>query len=343
MMRLAALLLACAGLLAASPRSAIVQPNVRVHRNPADWRIIRPHYTGPYSDIIVGPGPKIWISSTGANALLSVDLDGTTHRLPMDFDASTMTEGPDGRIYMTQTLPDSEIAAITTGGVLSRLYLNQSPSNDVFNDTALAPGADGNVWFGETQHLASLSPTGTVTEYRYNYGEIDNEGVSLFRTPTRLYYTVCCQLFRSGAPGFVGYFDFQLKQVSELPLTDPACGAMSGVAIGGDGKLYVLCTSTAGTQALLQISGIVNAKITKFPFLGPISTSVDAMIVGPDGDIWFTPGADGALVRFDSVARAFDEYFTPGGNSPLALTVGPDNNIWTISKHSVDVFLTSHR
>jgi hypothetical protein len=316
--RTAALLLACAGLLAASPRGATVRTNVRVDRNAAEWRVMRPPYAGPYSDVIAGPGRRIWISSTGANALLRVDLDGTTHRLPMNFDASAMTEGPDGRIYMTQYLPEDEIAAITTGGILSRLYLNQSPS-------------------------ANVSTTGVVTEYPYFYGEKDNADVSLFRTPARLYYTVCCQYPAFGIGGFVGYFDFSSKTVSELPLKDPACITTSGVALAGDGKLYVLCSSTAGTPGLLQISGIVNARIAKFPFLGPIYSTVDAMIVGPDGNVWFTPGTGGALVRFDPVAKAFDEYFTPDGSSPLALTVGPDNNIWTISAHSVDVFLGSKR
>jgi hypothetical protein len=331
-------LLAFAALLA----PAYAPPSIRVDRSAANWHVYKPPLKGPYSDVAVGPDGNVWVSSTGDKALARLDYRGRAHLLPMNFKALTLAAGGDGRIYMTQQLPHIAIGAITLGGKLSILYYENSKDDDVFYDTELALGADGNMWFGELDHLAKLTPTGDLTEIPYFYGERDNGGVSLFATKSRVYYTVCCQITVDGTGGLVGYYDFPTRSLTEYPVTPEVCNSMSGLGIAGDGHLYVLC-SYSGFQPseILRIDGPGNTRFA-FPYYGPIYSSAGSTVIGPDGNIWFAPGTGGVLVRFDVATKTFDQYFTPDGSSPSALTVGSDGNIWTVARSSVDVFLVKH-
>src|SRR5207253_6799833 len=76
------------------------------------------------------------------------------------------------------------------------------------------------------------------------------------------------------------------------------------------------------------------AGITEFDLPHP-NSGPGTIIVGPDGNLWFTEHSDPPRIngnrigRFNLADSAFTEFELPNPNSdPTGLTISPDNNLW---------------
>ena len=102
--------------------------------------------------------------------------------------------------------------------------------------------------------------------------------------------------------------NFHMRILSALILATAACGCAADVPITG---------------------GIVTANCTIFTAGINASASIQRIVTGPDGNLWFTEYYSNSIGRItpDGVVTEFSEGITPGGG-PFAITAGPDGNVW---------------
>src|SRR5437773_933527 len=76
-------------------------------------------------------------------------------------DPGSITAGPDGNLWFTESLP-SMIGAITTSGQVANFDL---PRNS--EPVGITAGPDGNVWFTEpgTYRVGRITPTGIIRHF----------------------------------------------------------------------------------------------------------------------------------------------------------------------------------
>ena len=110
-------------------------------------------------------------------------------------------------------------------------------------------------------------------------------------------------------------------------------GYENGIAVGGDGNLWVTIKSTyVGNSSSSLVNGVVarvtpSCSVTYFPT--PTSSSFPYEIVnGPGGYLWFTE-QDADKIAAISTSGAMREYSVPTvSSSPTGIIRGPDGNLW---------------
>lgn len=327
--------------------SALVRPQVlqRGGSTP-NWRTFPLTQSLFVPGIASGPDPALWFTTGNPQGIVRIGMDGARRSVAIPtFLPFALAAGADRRMWISAAIGGSapELAAATTSGQVTVYPLN-SPSGDIYYYTALALGADGNIWLGEMNHLASMSPTGALTEYPYWFGEKDNSNVALTISPDRRYvwYTVCCDtIFQAG--GFIGVMDTSTKFLTEWVIQNTSCRTPAGIALGSDGMVYVPCFNGGfGPGVLARLDPRTNV-ITTIDFNWPLYTTAVDTVRGPDGNVWMATGANGVLARYDIANGAFDFYYTPDGLSPVAAAAGPDGNLWTVAQSrsaaSIDVYI----
>lgn len=74
--------------------------------------------------------------------------------------------------------------------------------------------------------------------------------------------------------------------------------------------------------------GAAVGQITEFPTPTAASTP-QAIVAGPDGDLWFTESAASKIGTINPVTHAISEFATPTPASfPLGIAAGPDGDLW---------------
>jgi virginiamycin B lyase len=152
--------------------------------------------------ITKGPDGNVWFTEDQANRIGRITPDGTITEFPIEppiFDADgdyryvgpdAITTGPDGNLWYTATFggPPMEgtntlakgagaIGRITPKGTVTQ-FSDGITQGDPFFDSSdgtqhpvyaevqgLAKGPDGNLWFMETNGMARITPSGTITEF----------------------------------------------------------------------------------------------------------------------------------------------------------------------------------
>ena len=215
----------------------------------------------------------------------------------------------------------------STAGTLATFPLRSGASPRV-----IAQGPDGNLWFadGGTQPaMGRITPDGTITEFDTGAGSSPDGVVT-------------------GPDGNVWFMDRsptapavrRITTAGELLESFPLeAGSMPhAMALGPDGNFWFADagsapsaanpTGTAGAIGRVTPAGVV----TKFRTgLNP-GTMPDAIVRGPDGNLWFTDigttkavgkvTPDGTITEFTQAAGL------RAGGSPRGITAGPDGNIW---------------
>jgi streptogramin lyase len=82
----------------------------------------------------------------------------------------------------------------------------------------------------------------------------------------------------------------------------------------------------------LSVSGIARGaaagQITEFP-TPTAGSQPQAIVAGPDGDLWFTESAASKIGTINPVTHAISEFATPTPASfPLGIAAGPDGDLW---------------
>jgi streptogramin lyase len=150
---------------------------------------------GEVNSITAGPDGNLWFTtSRGAGAIGRITTDGHATLFPLpdppgnvvslnNAGLSSITAGPDGNLWFTETNADA-IGKITTDGVITTFPIPVPPPTNPMSwfaaPTHITTGVDGNLWFTETTNaIGRITPSGQFTpfgpfdlpfDYGYNHG-----------------------------------------------------------------------------------------------------------------------------------------------------------------------------
>lgn len=333
----------CAGQRAAIPMpnqapSAGATPNV-IQRNGSHWKQFHPKTSSPiYRGITAGPKETLWFSDQ--SNLVRISMTGGIHEFALTFveggitygfNPLWLTLGADGKFYLgcsTCTDPTSGGGIIGVATTSGKLTVHKIPSKDLLGSNGLAVGPDGNVWFAEEGHIATITPGGAISEYAYPSGETQNTGSTPVTGP-------------DGNIWFTDYFKLMVDNInpSTHAITQydvsSECSGPQGLAVGSDNKLYFNCSSNS--LASITTSGALGPTIGN-----PYGTSLSPgdIITGPDRHIWFATATTtlGEYNEGNGTLTGHVPPFTTG--EVLGLAVGSDTNIWgTDNDGYIDVYI----
>src|SRR5437899_1308271 len=74
--------------------------------------------------------------------------------------------------------------------------------------------------------------------------------------------------------------------------------------------------------------GIQSAKASDITEYGPTGSNPFAITSGPDGNIWFTQGANNAQIGKITTGGAITQYDVSSTSVLWDITPGPDGNLW---------------
>lgn len=281
----------------------------------------QPYMWGHIPDLASGDG-SIWASGgmqnavgrvTGASqAAVRVDpvnISNTRCQETGTFDAPpsycanhihSITVGPDGNVYFVTIhtgLPaPTRIIEMTPGGDIVGDFPNpQSAATGNFAAVVgMTGGADGNVWYQQSQTPAGVAPDGTtpVGAVQAKIVRLTPGGEQTQFSPAAGTTIVCCSGGIAAAPDGV-YFG----------------------AVTRSGK-----TTTASYLERMSYAGVITGQWT----LPTSAGQVTSVVIGPDGNVWFVEkGGIGRVNPTSGEVSTFATSAQPGG-----LTVGGDGNMW---------------
>ncbi len=205
--------------------------------------------------------------------------------------------------------------------LLSGISVIPVPTANVL-PTDIAVGADGNLWFTESNgdSIGKVNPTTHVVTEIPLPSSVGIEGADQVS-------------ITAGPDGNLWFADYDGNTIGSInPTTDaitvfrvptPNAGLMD-ITTGPDGNLWF--TEKAANQI-----GTINPKtdaITEFPVPTANSWLVD-ITAGLDGNLWFTEQVGNAIGTINPTTGAITEYPLPTPDSSLSgITAGPDGNLW---------------
>jgi streptogramin lyase len=179
----------------------------------------------------------------------------------------------------------------------------------------IAAGADGNLWFTETNgdKIGRITPTGTITEFTIPTAN---------STPFEI---------AAGADGNLWFTENNGNKIGRITptgtiteFTIPTANSRPlGIAAGADGNVWF--TENNGNQ----IGRITpTGAFTEFMIPTADSFPVGGIAAGADGNVWFTEGVGKKIGRI-SPTGTITEFTIPTANSgPLGIAAGADGNLW---------------
>lgn len=181
-------------------------------------------------------------------------------------------------------------AVVTAVGVaLSGTVGGADDSSRVTDGAVAEPGADGlreTVWFVRDGELTALDPTGRL----HDLG-VASEGVVGF-TSERVYALDDESRLVVRAVTYAG----ESRVASFVEETSPVAGAVSSVALSGDGR-YLGWLDLAGTARRLDLkAGRVDLRVEVGANSAVTSVGADGLLVSEDGELSLLGDADGTRV-----------------------------------------------
>lgn len=221
----------------------------------------------------------------------------------------TITAGPDGCLYLTESKGD-RIARITTDGVITE-FLIPTPNCGAYG---IATGSDGRIWFTErfADQIGAFDP---VTQ------EFEEHPVpTSFAQPWEI---------AAGPDGNLWFTEEDVNQIGKAFIGggivefDAGCCFPTGITSGADGNLWY--TIEIGDQIGRMAT---NGQGTLFPIQTDTQLLLWDITPGPDGNVWFTELAGRAIGRI-SPSGDLKQFPIEGDFSGIAgITAGPDGRLW---------------
>lgn len=228
-------------------------------------------------------------------------------------------------------------------GADDKLYVTDAELNIVyrmdvegnFEEFQLAPssrprgitlGPDGNVWvalFGSSK-IASITPSGTVTEYPTPTGGSGPMGIATGQD-NNLWFTeqVANQVARVTLTEVDGGTNVI---ISELPLVQPA-SYIKDITHGPGLDNHMWFTEQAGRIGKVTLGLYVEPGMEYGSSEFTAQDPPLAITTGPDGNLWFT--RFGAQVGSIDTSGTITLYPTDNANCvPVTITVGSDGKLW---------------
>ena len=219
------------------------------------------------------------------------------------------------------------------------------PASDI-SDIILGP--DNNLWF-------TMFGSGNIGRIGRNGSNLTAFKLPGGRTATQPVTATVTQNPRAITTGPDGNLWFTIQQSKTIgrmtpggaftEFTPPATlPGLAGIATGSDGNLYVTAEGDATpnpsqpNRPIMAGNGLL-ARVTPAGAITPIPApagkfSPNAIVNGPDGNLWLTDVKGNMVWRFNPLTSVFTSFPVPtqsafsGNVPPTGITVGPDGNIW---------------
>ncbi|MBV8433245.1 MAG: hypothetical protein JO029_03075 [Candidatus Eremiobacteraeota bacterium] len=265
------------------------------------------------SPIAIAPASDgaLWFAEFGgAGKVGRVTTDGTVTE-PVTLahgEESSIAEGPDGNMYLTEEFANRIAQVFVAGGVPNEQLIPTASSHPY----AIARGPDDALWF---------------TEYNGNkVGRVDTGlGISDYAVPTAASHPTGIAMGPDGNLWFVECSGDKIAEVTTAGAFSEYLNPLSSAELTG---------ITAGPGNAMWYTGLGDGTITKFPVtaasfsIASVSGAPDNIALGPDGALWFTDQVNNVIGRYDG-SFAVKTFSVPTASSgPSGIVTGPDGAIW---------------
>jgi streptogramin lyase len=237
-----------------------------------------------------------------------------------------MTTGPDGKIWFVDggghLGGGPYIGRMATSGASSSSDLVQLPSPELGLAAALGP--DGNMWVLQDAQVdkvpVGVTNTGQITPYPLENGT-GGYGSIVSGPDGRLWFAWDHKVGTITTAGAIEGYETE----SESSIPD--------VIVGPGGKLWFGEGTTTGTRiARMDTSGHVGVG-DEFT-LPSGDGGINAMTLGPDGNVWFTLGNPAAVGRITPTGTITIFPTPTAGSLPFGIAAGPDGRLWFPERNS---------
>jgi len=214
----------------------------------------------------------------------------------------TITWGPDGNVWFTETL-HARIGRLTPAGAFTEFEL---PDEQDYLGS-IASGPDGNLWFTVyADKIGRMTPAGDIAEFPVSGNSRPH---AILEAPDgHLWFT---QSNWNGVGRISVDGDFQQVDIYDFHYADE-------LAVGPDTNLWILRD--------IEISRVtLDGTETRFAQERP--GKPETITAGPDGALWYTFPSLSSLGRI-TTNGAISELVLPQGSDPFAIVSGPDGRLW---------------
>jgi streptogramin lyase len=270
------------------------------------------HDQNPTS-ITTGPDGRLWFTETSNSGLGVISTSGAFSTVPGLSAPGYGIASSAGDLWVTQPSAD-EIAKVAPTGSVTEYRLTQGHL-----PVGITAGPDGNVWFTEFSdpaEIGRITPAGASTYFGLPAG---SEPSSIASGPDgNLWFT------DYGNPGGIGRIT-PSGTITVFTAGLTADGHPASVTAGPDGNLWFTESANPGRIGRITPGGT----ITEFTSGLTADSSPGSITAGPNGNLWFTESAKPGRIAEITPAGAITEVATPSADSsPAGITTGPDGRIW---------------
>jgi virginiamycin B lyase len=231
--------------------------------------------------------------------------------------ASAIAAGADGNLWLAAPY---QIVRVTTDGVVT--MFSTSERNEM--DGTMVLGADGNLWMaGSYSYVLQITPGGAFRRFSLP----QDVGVAYAITPGS-----DGNLWVSGSD-YSGNVIARLTTNGDLTSFPLSKVRADFLALGPDGDLWYCHTHGAGKDASTGDALSAFGRISTTGAVTPVKeissdTLVKRMVMGPDGNLWFTHLWVGSLYRMNVAGEVVEFRLAVADTNPYDMTAGPDGNLW---------------
>lgn len=223
------------------------------------------------------------------------------------FNPRELAVGPDNQIWHTGI---NRISKVTTAGNFTQ-YLRGLG----VNASGVVAGADGNMWFGESNYILKMATNGTVLgTYSIPSGK---PALRMVLGPDDAVW------FTLGNSGYVG------KVTTTGVITEYiAASTVTDITAGPDGNMWFTYESAGSSNngvGKMTTSGVR----TLYTIPAPYSARPQSITTGPDGNLWYTQTGASRIGKITTSGIATD-YSLPTTDitGPYGITAGSDGSLW---------------
>ncbi len=279
-----------------------------------------------------GPDGNLWLTHAARSSIIRMTSTGQVTEFGLAAPGRGIAVGPDGNIWFTQ---GDRIGRISLdGGSVAQFPLRYGKFS-----VGIVTGPDGNLWFTESAGDTS-SPGGGALPYPVAVGKLSPSGAMTE-------YPLSPQVSAAGiitGPDRNLWFTWNplgratVQGVLSALATDPAVTTPSSIALGPDGNVWSasptdnVFNDTVGYVGRITPSGAA----TRYPLPTLHAYPID-IVAGPDGNLWFTERNANKIGRI-TPQGVITEFPVPTSNAqPTAICVGSDGNIWFTESNAAKV------
>ena len=243
-----------------------------------------------------------------------------------------ISKGADGNLWFTEN-NGHKIGRITPSGVVT-----EYASSSLINPQATASGADGRVWFGDSNTIGAITTSGTISHYPLDPSSYVNE--LALGSDGNIWFS---EAVFGGNNRRIGRIT-PSGTLSEyaLPVHTSNAGAYPvQLTLGPDGNIWY----TAYDQGNLgsYVGKITPDGIIQEYQLSAFEPHANQITTGPDGALWFGESdfSGQHVMRMTTEGVVTNTFTTPSGIVPGSIATGPDGKIWFTSQNGTNSSLIS--